>query len=159
MNQYKSDLNKDNISAEFIKKEIYAKIAEIDSKFESKTRKLNKAITEIQNNTELSEIFRLLQTEIQERKQNIDKLRKRFERNLSGIEDSMAEFEVITKKFKRDKSDLMILKNSFSKDIENLNSKIRNNHENIFSIAIFCGKITEFLKFKNEYDVYKFYNK
>ncbi|CAI2387103.1 unnamed protein product [Moneuplotes crassus] len=133
-------------------------IQNLDTKFIKITETINEALQEIINDTQLSEVYQYLQQEIQERKSSVSELSSTFEKNMNEINSSLEEFRHLTKRFKRDKSDLMILKNSFTTDIDKLNTRISLTDEDISSIVFFCARLLEYLKFKNDLEVHEYYN-
>ncbi|CAI2371795.1 unnamed protein product [Moneuplotes crassus] len=138
--------------------DIMAQISELDQKFLNVTESINERIQGIINDTQLSEVYQQLQQEIQDRKTAVFDLSTEVSKNMREVNADLEEFKILAKKFKRDKSDLMILKNSFKTDIDKLDSKISLSIEDITSLAFFCAKLTEFLKFRNEYEVHEYYN-
>lgn len=116
---------------------------------------MSETLTELVQDTRLNQVNKALQKEIEDRKTDIISLNNRFESNLKGLEESLSEFEHVSKKFKREKSDIMIMKDSLKTDIEKVNDKVENSNTAITNLSKFCLNLTELLKISHEFKMHK----
>lgn len=133
------------VSVELAKKEMKKMVEGVDQKYGEVTAKLSDALNDILNDPTTQNIKNSVLQEITDRKQAISALNERFEKNLSGLEKSLAEFDHVTKKFKREKSDLLILKNSLKSDIEKVDQKNDDAIVAIRNLAWFSAQMLEFI--------------
>jgi SepF-like predicted cell division protein (DUF552 family) len=121
--------------------------------------KMNESISDLVQDTQLSEIYDALQKEISDRKNDMGTLKVRMDSSLSGLEESLSEFEHISKKFKREKSDIMIVKDSLKNDFEKANQKLESSNIAIIDLSRFCLNVAEFLKITHEFRNHENINK
>ena len=75
---------------------------------------------------------------------------RRFDENLSGLEQSLEEFEYVARKFKREKSDIQIMKDTILANVEKIEQKHQTSSVAIDNLAHHCAKITELLSIIND---------
>lgn len=107
--------------------------------------KINKDIAEIVEDKTDEELKLLIQTESNERKYDIKVLNDKFDKNFGELESSLAEFNYVAKKFKREKSDMQIMKDTLMGNICKIEEKHENSKIAIRNLALHLGKATEFL--------------
>lgn len=97
---------------------------------------INKKIKHLSDTTQIEELYKLITKEVKDRKEEVQNLRNRFNDTLSGLETSIQEFDHVAKKFKREKSDMQIMKDNLMISIERLEEKNNNSNIAIENVAL-----------------------
>ena len=111
---------------------------------------INKKIKHLSDTTQIEELYKLITKEVKDRKEEVQNLRNRFNDTLSGLETSIQEFDHVAKKFKREKSDMQIMKDNLMISIERLEEKNNNSNIAIENVALHWAKVTELLAIFND---------
>jgi phage terminase large subunit len=99
---------------------------------------------------EVRQLHDMILKEEGERKDDVQRLTHRFDSSLGGLEGSLGELDFVTKKFKREKSDMLMIRDSLQASIDSLDQKIDINNTSEDGLARHCGVMTELLALMND---------
>jgi len=133
------------LNVELLRKEVQQMLETLDNKYEQKTGEIIHLVQRITNDGQSENLKDLIDKEVIERKSEIESLRQRFDITLSGLEESLAEFGYVTKRFKREKSDMKLIKDTILESVNKIKQQNDNSDLAIENIVSHCIKITEIL--------------